>query len=69
MEGYLTIKEVADKWGITPRRVQKMCADGMLSGVIKFGNSWAIPDDVEKPKDRRITTGLYRKLEKKDEDR
>lgn len=59
MKDYLTIKEVAEKWEVTPRRVQKMCADGFIPGVEKFGKSWAIPNDAEKPKDGRITTGEY----------
>ena len=60
MEQYITIKEVAEKWGITPRRVQKMCADGRIPGAKKFGRDWAIPADAEKPIDARVTTGEYR---------
>lgn len=59
MKDYLTIKEVAQNWGISTRRVQKMCSDGLIPGVEKFGKSWAIPVDTEKPKDGRITTGEY----------
>lgn len=60
MKDYLTIKEVAELWEITPRRVQKMCADGKIIGAVKFGRDWAIPADVKKPIDGRITTGEYR---------
>ena len=59
MEDYLTIKEVAEKWNLTTRRVQKMCADGMIPGVVRFGKAWAIPKDAERPVDGRITTGEY----------
>lgn len=59
MEGYLTIKEVADKWNVTPRRVQRMCLDGKINGAQKFGRDWAIPENTEKPKDGRITSGEY----------
>lgn len=59
MEGYLTIKEVADKWNVTPRRVQRMCLDGKIIGAQKFGRDWAIPENTEKPKDGRITSGEY----------
>lgn len=65
MEEYLTIKEIAEKWGLTPRRVQKMCSEGRLPGVKKFGRDWAIPKDVERPKDARITTGQYKNWRKK----
>ena len=60
MEGYLTIRELADKWDSSIRRVQKMCANGDIPGVTKFGNAWAIPDTVERPDDGRVKTGKYR---------
>lgn len=60
MDGYLTIKEIAEKWDITPRRIQKMCADGRILGAKKFGRDWAIPSWAEKPRDARVTTGEYR---------
>lgn len=68
MDNYLTIKEVAEKWNLTTRRVQKMCADGVIPGVVRFGRAWAIPKDAEKPVDGRITTGEYRNWRKKDSD-
>ena len=68
MEGYLSIREVAEMWNLSPRRVQKMCADGLIPGVIHFGKAWAIPVDAEKPADGRITTGKYRDWRKKDSD-
>lgn len=67
MEGYITIQEAAEKWNLTPRRVQVMCAKGQIAGVTKFGRVWAIPADVERPKDGRITTGEYRNWRKKTE--
>ena len=65
MEGYRTIKEMAEQWDLTVRRVQKMCADGKIDGVQRFGNAWAIPEDAERPKDGRVTTGEYRNWRKK----
>lgn len=60
MEDYLTIKEVAEKWNITPRRTQVLCADGRIDGAVKFGRDWAIPVSAVKPIDDRITTGEYK---------
>ena len=54
-----TIKEIAERWELSTRRVQKMCADGRVPGAQKFGRDWAIPIDAEKPRDARITTGEY----------
>lgn len=64
MEGYMTIGETAEKWKLTKRRVQKMCADGEIEGAIKFGTVWAVPRDVTRPKDGRVTTGEYRNWRK-----
>ena len=65
MEGYSTIQEIAQKWNLTPRRVQKMCSDGKIAGVSKFGKVWVIPSDAERPVDERLTTGEYKDWIKK----
>ena len=67
IEGYLTIKEVAEKWGVTRRRVQTLCSQGKIEGVTRFGNVWPIPADAERPIDKCITTGEYKNWRKKDE--
>ena len=54
---YMTIKEASEKWNLSVRRVQTICNEGMISGVMKFGHSWAIPKDAEKPVDKRIKSG------------
>ena len=65
MEGYMTIKQAAEKWEVTPRRIQKLCVDGRIDGAMKFGRDWAIPADAAKPEDKRVTTGEYRNWRKK----
>ena len=69
IDGYITVKEAAAKWGINARTVQTMCNDGRISGAVKFGRAWAIPNDAEKPMDKRLISGEYvnwrKKLEKK----
>ncbi len=67
MNGFLTVHEAASKWDMTIRYVQKLCADGRIEGAAKFGNAWAIPEDAEKPSDRRVTTGAYRNWRNKQE--
>ncbi len=66
IDGYLTIKEVAEKWGVTRRRVQTLCSQGRIPGATRFGHEWAIPENVEKPVDSRVTTGEYKNWRKKD---
>lgn len=56
---YMTIQEAAEKWKITSRRVQVLCAEGRLEGAVKFGRQWAIPADLEKPGDARIKSGKF----------
>lgn len=50
---FMTAKEAADKWGITPRRVQVLCAEGRIDGAWRLGNAWAIPIGAAKPLDER----------------
>ena len=40
---YLKIDEVAAKWGISPRRLQTLCAQGKIEGATRFGRAWMIP--------------------------
>ena len=54
---YMSVKEASEKWELTNRMVQKMCSDGRIEGVIKFGKSWAIPESAEKPIDKRVRNG------------
>ena len=49
----MSVKEAALKWNISERRVQKLCEEERISGVVRFGRSWAIPKDTQKPKDGR----------------
>jgi excisionase family DNA binding protein len=64
VEGYVTVKEIAEKWGLKARTVQIMCANGKIEGAVKFGRDWAIPADAEKPADKRIVSGIYIKNKK-----
>ena len=56
---YLTAKETGERWGLSERRVEKLCLQGRIPGLIRICRSWGIPDDAEKPKDERIKTGRY----------
>ena len=59
MNGFITVKEAAEKWTIGVRRVNTLCLEGRIPGVSKLGNVWAIPEDAEKPTDERIKSGKY----------
>jgi len=53
---YISAPEAAKKWGISERRVQKLCEENRIHGVVKFSRLWLIPKNAEKP-----TDGRYRK--------
>lgn len=67
MNGYLKISEVSEKWWIKERRINTLCLDGRIEGAIKFGNTWAIPEDAKKPKDERVKSGKHVKKPNVDE--
>lgn len=53
---YLKVSEAAKKWGISDRRVRKLCAEERINGVIRKGNLYLIPDDAVRPADARTLT-------------
>lgn len=55
MKYYLSLREAAEKWGVSERRINQYCAEGRIPGAQKIGNAWAVPADAEKPKDPRRT--------------
>ena len=54
---YLSITETAEKWGISPRRLQRLCADKKVEGATRFGKVWMIPKSAKKPVDGRTKLG------------
>ena len=49
VNGYLTVKETANKWNITPRQVQILCKTNRIDGAVLASRIWLIPEGVEKP--------------------
>lgn len=64
MSDMISVREAAERWNITERRVSTLCKDGKIAGAKKLGNRWMIPENTRKPLDRRIKTGAYRKVER-----
>jgi len=54
MVDYISVRDAAEKWGISERRIQKLCEENRIDSVVRFGRSWAIPKDAEKPTDARL---------------
>lgn len=59
MQGYMTLKEAAQKWGIGDRRINTLCLEGRIEGATRVGSMWLIPSDSQKPKDARVKSGRY----------
>ena len=59
-----TCKELALEWNLSERTISHLCNEGKISGAVKKGKSWQIPDNAEKPVDGRITDGKYIKSNK-----
>lgn len=46
----MTVKEAAEKWGVTPRRVQGLCKEGRIKGATRWERTWMIPAHAVLPK-------------------
>ena len=52
-EGYKTVAEAAEAWGVSARRVRDFCLNGRIPGAKAEGRSWLIPAGAGKPVDGR----------------
>ena len=57
-----TCKEKAIEWGVSERTVNNLCKNKRIPGAVKDGKEWQIPDDPEKPIDKRVKSGNYKKI-------
>ena len=49
LNGYTLADEIAKRWDVSIRQVQYLCKNDRIDGAVKFGNTWAIPENAEKP--------------------
>ena len=63
--GYLTAKQFSKIWGITERRIIKLCSENRINGARKNGMVWEIPEETLKPSDKRSNIYKYINIEKK----
>lgn len=63
---YIKVSKAAEKWGISPRRVRLLCAEGKIDGVVRKGKLYMIPENAKKPLDGRCSrTNLLQQIERK----
>lgn len=53
---YIKVSQVAEKWGLSARRVRILCQENKIEGVIRKGNLYMIPENAQKPADGRRKT-------------
>mgnify|MGYP002516910747 FL=1 len=61
MSDTMRVKEAAELWNISERRITTLCKEGKIKGAKKEGRFWLIPADAKKPADKRVRTGAYKK--------
>lgn len=57
----ILVKDAAALWDLSERQISKFCKEGKIPGAEKIGKSWVIPADAQKPADRRVKSGAYKK--------
>ena len=64
---YMTVKQAAELWGISDRRVRALCSQGKILGAIHEGRLWKIPLNAKKPVDSRYkkSNSLLKQIAKK----
>lgn len=53
---FITVKQAAEKWGVSDRRVRILCAESKIPGAYQQGRGWKIPESATKPTDGRYKT-------------
>lgn len=60
--GYISVAEVARRWGLSERSVRNYCANGRIEGAFIIGKTWNIPDNAVKPERINKHAGLQANL-------
>ena len=47
---YLSVAEIAERWGVSVRTVRNYCAAGKIPGAFLTGKTWNVPDNAQRPK-------------------
>lgn len=56
IDEYISVEEVSHRWGVSPRRVQKMIESGKIKNCFKVGKMYFVPYNADRPPDGRIRT-------------
>ncbi len=62
---YIKASQAAEKWGISPRRVRMLCAEGKIEGAVQKGKLYMIPENAQKPADGRVKYNIFADIDAK----
>ena len=64
---FMTVKQAAEKWNISDRRIRVLCSEGKINGAYQEGRGWKIPVDATKPSDGRFKSkeSIFAQIERK----
>ena len=51
---YQSTQEIATRWGVSAAWVSALCKQGRIEGAVQNGRIWKIPEDAQRPADRRL---------------
>ena len=57
---YITVTEIAARWGLSERSVRNYCQEGRIPGAQLAGKTWLVPADSEKPRRKQRTVNVKR---------
>lgn len=46
---YVSVTQIAKKWGVSERTVRNYCAEGKIPEAFLTGKTWNIPEDAQRP--------------------
>ena len=53
---YISVKEASLKWGISERRIQRLCLEERVAGAIRFRRGWRRAQGLDDTKRCRETS-------------
>lgn len=64
---FITVKQAAEKWRISDRRIRTLCGEGKIPGAYQEGRGWKIPADATKPADGRFKSkeSIFEQIDRK----
>jgi hypothetical protein len=66
---YISVQDATIKWKISERRIQKLCEENRIPGVMRFSRMWLIPKSAKKPSDGRLKNNCIKRINQNKEEK